>query len=97
MPVNSRPTVVGDVVASRGWNDPSSRGLARLLRAEGVDLLSATALELRRGTPVYVDVGACMLEVQRVMATNHIRSVPVLSNGRVVGVLDLVELAELDL
>jgi CBS domain-containing protein len=96
MPANDKRTVVGDVVAAARWADPSAatlEWLARLLRAEGVDLLRATSRELARGTPVWVDARADLVEVQRLMAANHIRSVPVLEDGEVVGIVDFVELA----
>jgi CBS domain-containing protein len=96
VPPKDARTVVGDVVAGNSWTDPNSQGLewlARLLLSEGVDLLSATACDLARGTPVYVDARACALEVQRIMAINLIRSVPVVDAGRVIGMIDLVDLA----
>src|ERR687895_486753 len=96
MRADRKSTVVGDVVAAKRWADTSSgvfEWSARCLRSDGVDLVAATPGELARGTPVYVEASADVLEVQRVMATNHIRSVPVLDNGSVVGVVDLVELA----
>jgi CBS domain-containing protein len=67
--------------------------LAQLLRTEGVDLSRVSAFHLRRGTPVYVEAGADVVEVQRLMAANHIRSLPVLDRGRVSGFVDLVDLA----
>jgi CBS domain-containing protein len=88
-------TSVGEVVASR-WADPSSdafEGSARLLLDEGVDLLAASSRELSRGTPVYVQASADVVAVQRRMARNHIRSVPVLEGGRLIGCVDLLELA----
>jgi predicted transcriptional regulator len=96
MPANGKHTAVGDVVASARWADPSShtlRWLARLLREEGVNLVAATTSELARGTPVWVDASADVVEVQRLMAHNHIRSVAVLENGAMVGMVDLVDLA----
>ena len=48
---------------------------------------------LERGTPVYAQSDADVLEVQRLMAKNHIRMLPVVKDGRVLGVVDLVELA----
>ncbi|MFN2491006.1 MAG: CBS domain-containing protein [Actinomycetota bacterium] len=87
---------MGDVMAAGRWGDPPSyalSGSARLLRAEGVDLIAATPCELGRGTPVYVEAGAPVVDVQRRMAENHIRSIPVLDDDQVVGVVDLVELA----
>jgi hypothetical protein len=96
MPGDGKHTVVGDVVAAKSWADSSSdvfEWSARCLRSDGVNLVSATPGELARGTPVYVEASADVLQVQRLMAGNHIRSVPVLDNGSVVGVVDLVELA----
>jgi len=96
IPAGRRPLAVRDVVASDPWVDPSSdvlRWSARLLRAEGVDLLAATSTDLARGTPVYVEASADLVAVQRRMAENHIRSVPVLEGADVLGALDLVELA----
>jgi len=98
-PMRSPSRKVSDVITSKPWVDPSSDGLewlASLLQSEGVDLMCATFTELRRGTPVYVDGEADVLEVQRLMARNHIRSLPVVSAGSVVGVIDLLELAMMD-
>ena len=95
-----RPTTrVREVITSKPWVDPSSDALewlASLLQTEGVDLMQATFTELQRGTPVYVDGEADVLEVQRLMARNHIRSIPVVSAGRVIGIIDLLELAMMD-
>ena len=90
---------VSEVITSKPWVDPSSDGLewlASLLRSEGVDLMRATFTELQRGTPVYVDGDADVLEVQSLMARNHIRSLPVVSAGSVIGIIDLLELAMMD-
>jgi len=90
---------VSEVITSKPWVDPSSDGLewlASLLQSEGVDLMCATFTELQRGTPVYVDGDADVLEVQRLMARNHIRSLPVVSAGSVIGIIDLLELAMMD-
>ena len=89
---------VGEVVASQGWAyafPEALEGPARLLLEEGVDLLAATTCELARGTPIYVRASADVVSVQRCMAQHHIRSVPVLAAGRLIGCVDLVELAEL--
>jgi len=95
-----RPTrKVSEVITSKPWVDPSSDGLewlASLLQSEGVDLIRATFTELQRGTPVYVDGDADVLEVQSLMARNHIRSLPVVSAGSVIGIIDLLELAMMD-
>ncbi|MGH2747813.1 MAG: CBS domain-containing protein, partial [Actinomycetota bacterium] len=88
--------VVGDLMASSRWLDPSTdtlKWLASLLRDEGLDLMAATTSELERGTPVYVEADADLDEVQRRMARNHIRRLPVVDNGHLVGVIDLVDLA----
>jgi CBS domain-containing protein len=88
--------VVGDLMASSRWLDPSSetlKWLASLLRNEGLNLMAATTSELERGTPVYVEADADLDEVQRRMARNHIRRLPVVDNGHLVGVIDLVDLA----
>jgi CBS domain-containing protein len=90
---------VSEVITSKPWVDPSSDGLewlASLLQSEGVDLMCATFTELQRGTPVYVDGDADVLEVQKLMARNHIRSLPVVSSGSVIGIIDLLELAMMD-
>jgi CBS domain-containing protein len=95
-----RPTQkVREVIASKPWSDPSSdtlEWLADLLKSEGVDLMRATFVELQRGTPVYVDGGADINEVQRLMSRNHIRSLPVVNEGTVIGIIDLLELAMMD-
>ncbi|MGH2749477.1 MAG: CBS domain-containing protein [Actinomycetota bacterium] len=95
-----RPTKkVSEVIASQPWSDPASHTLewlADLLQAEGVDLMCATFTELQRGTPVYVDGEADIAEVQRLMARNHIRSLPVVKGDSVVGIIDLLELAMMD-
>jgi CBS domain-containing protein len=90
---------VSEAITSKPWVDPSSDGLewlASLLQTEGVDLMCATFTELQRGTPVYVDGDAEVLEVQSLMARNHIRSLPVVSAGSVIGIIDLLELAMMD-
>ncbi|MGI8775628.1 MAG: CBS domain-containing protein [Actinomycetota bacterium] len=91
--------VIGDLLASGGFDasSPESREwLVRLLRQEGVNLLEAAPDQLERGTPVYVNGEADVIEVQRLMAQNHIRVLPVLRDGEVVGLVDLVELAMRD-
>ena len=70
-------------------------GTGRLLIEEGVDLLRADEAKLKRGTPVYVDAGADVNEVQRRMALKHIKLLPVLSDGEVVGLVDLMDLVRM--
>src|SRR5688500_10317267 len=74
-----------DVVTPGPWgDDPNSSTmtwLAKLLTDEGVNLIHVTAEQLKRGTPVYVESSADVVEVQRLMARHHIRMLPVLANG----------------
>ena len=90
----------GDVVTPGPWGDAGSSStmtwLATLLLDEGTDLMHMTEEELKRGTPVYVEAESDVLEVQRRMAHHHIRVLPVLSSGALIGVGDLVELAQRD-
>lgn len=81
------------------WKDApadSRTWLLRLLKDEGKDLMEAEQEELRRGTPVYAKAGATLGEIQRRMALNHIRMLPVLGEDSVIGILDLVDLATED-
>ncbi|CAN5149285.1 hypothetical protein BH20ACT22_BH20ACT22_12810 [soil metagenome] len=71
----------------------TSRRLGRFLYREGINLLNTASHELRRGTPVYVDADADVLEVQRLMAEKHVRMLPVVRGGQFLGLVDLVELA----
>jgi CBS domain-containing protein len=96
MQVDRRQQTVGDWLVSRplATAPPEAfRWLANLLRSEGLDLLTIVRARVPRGTPVYVEASACVLEVQRLMASNHIRSLPVLDSGEVIGFVDLVDLA----
>jgi hypothetical protein len=96
MRVDRSSRAVGEWIASRPQAEAKPeafRWLASLLRKEGVDLCRAGAGGLARGTPVYVEARACVLDVQRLMASNHIRSLPVLQSGEVIGFVDLVDLA----
>jgi CBS domain-containing protein len=98
-PMRQPSKKVSEVVTSKPWVDPDSdtlEWLADLLQSEGVDLMAATFVELQRGTPVYVDGEADVVEVQRLMARNHIRSLPVVQGERVIGIIDLLELAMMD-
>lgn len=91
--------VIGDAVGDARWKGSSPEALEWLGRAlieEGVDLLAAEQSQLGRGTPVYAHHDADVIEVQRLMALNHIRMLPVVEDGCVVGIIDLVELAQRD-
>lgn len=92
----ARRMVVADVITGSSLEGISSTELSNLvalLRSEGSDLSSIEDCEMVRGTPVYVEADADLFEVQKMMARCHIRSVPVLSGERVVGFLDILELA----
>ncbi len=94
-PMKAR-TKLSEVVATRKWAGASTQTLAwlgSLLEKEGVDLLEASVSELARGTPVYADANADVLEVQRLMARNHILRLPVVDQGKLLGIIDLVEIA----
>lgn len=96
---DGRGRCVGDVLVHGRWEgDPPEtlKWLARLLRDEGTDLMTASCSELERGTPVYVEAGADVNEVQRRMAMSHIRRVPVVEKGHLLGLIDLLDLASLD-
>lgn len=87
---------VRDVIGSSDWSEGQSSTmawLASLLRDEGVDLMQASEAELVRGTPVFVEAAAGVNEVQRRMAQKHIRRLPVIEDGCLVGIVDLVDLA----
>lgn len=89
-------TRVRDVIGSSDWSEGQSstmEWLASLLQDEGVDLMQASEAELVRGTPVFVEAAAGVNEVQRRMAQKHIRRLPVVEDGCLVGIVDLVDLA----
>jgi hypothetical protein len=91
--------LIGDTLDGARWKGSSPEALewlGRLLKDEGVDLLTADEGQLRRGTPVYVHMDAEVVDVQRLMARYHIRMLPVVEDGRVAGLVDLVELAMRD-
>ncbi len=87
---------VGDVIGASDWSDDETstmRWLADLLKGEGVNLMEVSEAELKRGTPVFVDANARVEDVQRLMAQKHIRRLPVLKDGLLLSVVDLVDLA----
>lgn len=84
------------MIGSSDWSEGQSstmEWLASLLQDEGVDLMQASEAELVRGTPVFVEAAAGVNEVQRRMAQKHIRRLPVVEDGCLVGIIDLVDLA----
>ena len=86
--------VISDVMQASP-PDGVGPGAGRILLDEGIDLLTADPERLKRGTPVYVDAGADVNEVQRLMALKHIKLLPVLRDGQVVGLVDLVDLVRM--
>ncbi|MEO8323677.1 MAG: CBS domain-containing protein [Actinomycetota bacterium] len=93
---SDQTTRVRDVIGSSDWSEGQSstmEWLASLLQDEGVDLMQASEAELVRGTPVFVEAAARVNEVQRRMAQKHIRRLPVVEDGCLVGIVDLVDLA----
>ena len=93
---SDQTTRVRDVIGSSDWSEGQSstmEWLATLLQDEGVDLMQASEAELVRGTPVFVEAAAGVNEVQRRMAQKHIRRLPVVEDGCLVGIIDLVDLA----
>ena len=93
------PRAIHDYVSAGPWEGAAPETLAwlaKLLREEGVDLSSMTTADLRRGTAVFVEASAPAIDVQRIMALHHIRVLPVLAGGALLGVVDLVELAGRD-
>lgn len=74
---------------------PQDERLGRFLLDHGVDLAATPAPHrLARGTPVYVDVTADPVEVQRRMAQAHVKMLFVLDGDGVAGVVDAADLAE---
>jgi hypothetical protein len=87
---------LGDLIALRKWAGASPETLfwlGRLLRDEGVDLVSASAAQFERGTAVYAEADANVVVVQALMARHHILRLPVLERGKLIGIVDLVEVA----
>lgn len=61
--------------------------------AEGKDLASIQASEVMSGSPVSVSPDADVHEAARMMSEKQIRRLPVVENGKLVGVLSLGDLA----
>jgi CBS domain len=90
---------VGEAIAANRWVESGAgtlEWLAEFLHREGVNLMDLCPQDFERGTPVYVDARADIVEVQRLMARNHIRTLPIVESDRLLGVLDLVEVALLN-
>ena len=87
---------LGDVIALQKWAGASPetlQWLGDLMSEEGIDLMTASRDQLRRGSAVYASVNADLVLVQSLMARHHILRLPVLDGGKLVGIVGLVELA----
>lgn len=83
-----------DLISPQATEVADLNRLGPFLLDHGVDLAAAASpATLARGTPVYVDVEADPVDVQRRMAEAHVRMLFVLEAGTVVGVVDAAELA----
>jgi CBS domain-containing protein len=61
--------------------------------AQGMDPSETTAQQLAQGTPIWVNADADEQEVLRLMAANAIRRLPVIENGRLVGMISEADVA----
>lgn len=61
--------------------------------AEGRDPQTTTARELANGTPVWVEAGAEVADVMRLMTDNKIRRLPVIEDHRLVGMISEADVA----
>ena len=62
--------------------------------AEGYDPDTATAADLARGTPIWVDADADTEEVLEIMISSAIRRIPVIEDHRLVGMISEADLAQ---
>jgi CBS domain-containing protein len=62
--------------------------------AEGYDPDTATAADLARGTPVWVDADADTDEVLELMISSGIRRIPVIEDHRLIGMISEADLAQ---
>jgi CBS domain-containing protein len=85
---------IGELVPEGSPSSDTMDWLARLLWSEGVNLLEVSDRGLERGTPVYVEASADAIEVQRRMAQLHIRRLPVVGEDTLVGIVDILDLAD---
>ena len=76
-------------------DDVSRKLLAEVLRRDGVDLMKGSPDQLARGTPVYVEAPCEPAKVLKRMARAQVRLIPVLWGGRVLELLDFVDLSRM--
>jgi CBS domain-containing protein len=62
--------------------------------AEGFDPDIATAGDLARGTPIWVDADADTAEVLDLMIESRIRRIPVIEDHRLIGIISEADLAQ---
>jgi hypothetical protein len=74
---------------------PQILELGNVLKTQGANLMTTPLACLSRGTPVYVEADADLLIVQRRMVEALARFVPVLDGSKLLGLVDLVELARI--
>ncbi len=84
-----------DLVSPQAMDVADLQWLGGFLLDHGVDLATTPAPEtLESGTPVYVDVAADPVDVQRRIAQAHVRMLFVIDDRMVVGVVDAADLIE---
>jgi anti-anti-sigma regulatory factor len=74
-------------------DDDTIRWLVRLLYEEGTDLSRIGDRPLPRGTPVYTEATADVIEIQRAMARNHVRTLFVIQAQDALATVNIVNLA----
>jgi CBS domain-containing protein len=62
--------------------------------AEGLDPSETTALDLARGTPIWVDADADTAEVLDLMIESGIRRLPVIKEKKLIGMISEADLAQ---
>jgi hypothetical protein len=71
----------------------TTRWLVRLLYEEGTELSRIGDRPLPRGTPVYTEATADVIEIQRAMARNHVRTLFVIQAQDALATVNIVDLA----
>jgi anti-anti-sigma regulatory factor len=71
----------------------TTRWLVRLLYEEGTELSRIGDRPLPRGTPVYTEATADVIEIQRAMARNHVRTLFVIEAQDALATVNIVDLA----